>query len=218
VTIYRTPAAESGGPTQKNHPTEKNRSDGSRFWRYWQTLPGLIQALTPLVLGLAAGGAAGVTLSQHSSVPAPQPRATVTVTATPAPQPRATVTVSAGASAAAPQGGGLSLYSHEPVGITSNGINFDTNPPSSTPNGTIYYTGGLYPSTSNIEFAIWTSSGTPTAAQCQNWVTTHPGSQVSDVNPGMQVCIRTDQGRFGLLHIDAVDSTQVSATATIWGT
>jgi len=218
VTIYRTPAAECGGPTQKNHPTEKNRSDGSRLWRYWQTLPGLIQALTPLVLGLAAGGAAGVTLSQHPSAPAPQPRATVTVTATPAPQPTATVTVTASASAATPQGGGLSLYSHGPVGITSNGINFDTNPPSSTPSGTIYYAGGLYPSTSNIEFAIWTNSGTPTAAQCQNWVTTHPSPGLSNVNPGMQICIKTDQGRFGLLHIESADGSQVSATATIWGT
>ena len=218
MTIYREPAIESGGPTQKNRPAKRNRSDGSRFWRYWQTLPGLIQALTPLVLGLAAGGAAGVTLGQHPSTPAPQPRATVTVTAAPAPQPTATVTVTSGASAAVPQGGGLPLYSHEAVGITPIGLNFDTNPPSSTPSGTIYYAGGLYSSSSNIELAIWTNSGTPTAAQCQNWVITHPASGLSDINPGMQVCIRTDQGRFGLLHIDAVDSSQVSATATIWGT
>jgi hypothetical protein len=212
MTLYRAPAVESG------RPAEKNRPDGSRFWRYWQTLPGLIQALTPLVLGLAAGGAAGVTLGQHPSAPAPQPRATVTVSARPAPQPTATVTVTAGASASASQSADLSLYSQEPVGITSNGLNFDTNPPSSTPSGTIYYAGGLYSSSTNIEFAIWPNSGTPTAAQCQNWVTTHPGSSMLNVNPGMQICIKTDQGRFGLLHIDTVDSSQVSAIATIWGT
>jgi hypothetical protein len=211
MTLYREPAVENG------RPTKSNRSDGSRFWRYWQTLPGLIQALTPLVLGLAAGGVAGATLGQHQAAPAPQPRATVTVTAKPAPQPTATVTVTAGAPASAAPGAGLPLYSQEPVGITPDGLNFDTNPPSSTPSDTIYYTGGLYSSSANIELAIWQNSSTPTAAQCQNWVTTHPSSDLPNVNPGMQVCIKTDQGRFGLLHIDSVDSSQVSAIATIWG-
>lgn len=49
MTHYRAPAVGSG------RPTEGNRPNGSRFWRYWQTLPGLIQALTPLILGLVAG-------------------------------------------------------------------------------------------------------------------------------------------------------------------
>jgi hypothetical protein len=212
MTRYRAPAIESGRPTKRNRP------DGSRFWRYWQTLPGLIQALTPLVLGLAAGGAAGVTLGQHPSTPPPQPRATVTVTARPAPQPAATVTVTAGPPASAAPGAGLSLYWQGPVGITSDGLNFDTNPPSSTPTGAIYYSGWLYSSSTNIEFATWPDSSTPTAAQCRNWVTTHPDSSLSNINPGMQICMKTDQGRFGLLRIDAVDSDQVSAAATIWGT
>jgi hypothetical protein len=203
MTHYRAPAFGSG------RPTEGSRSDGSRFWRYWQTLPVLIQALTPLILGLVAGGAAGAALGQHSSsTPAPQPTVTVTMTAS-APPP---------ASTSASQGAGLSLYSQGPVGITSNGLNFDTKPPSSTPSGTIYYAGGLYASSTNIEFALWPNSSTPTAAQCQNWVITHPSPSLLNVNPGMQICIKTDQGRFGLLHIESVDSSQVSATATIWGT
>jgi hypothetical protein len=216
MTHYRAPAVGSV------RPTEGNRSDGSRFWRYWQTLPGLIQALTPLILGLVAGGAAGVTLGQHPSTPAPQPRATVTVTARPAPQPTVTVAMTASApppaSTPASQSAGPSVYSQGPVGITSDGLNFDTKPPSSTPSGTIYYAGGLYASSTNIEFAIWPNSSTPTAAQCQNWVTTHPSPSLLNVNPGMQICIKTDQGRFGLLHIESVDGSQVSATATIWGT
>jgi hypothetical protein len=203
MTHYRAPAVESG------RPAEGNRSHGSRFWRYWQTLPGLIQALTPLILGLVAGGAAGAALGQHSSAtPAPQPTVTVTTTASAPPS----------ASTFAPPSAGLSVYSQGPVGITSDGLNFDTKPPSSTPSGTIYYTGGLYASSANIEFAMWPNSSTPTAAQCQNWVTTHPSPNLSNVNPGMQICIKTDQGRFGLLHIESVDSSQVSATATIWGT
>src|SRR5215472_10664806 len=112
MTHYHAPAVESG------RPAERNRSDRSRFWRYWQTLPGLIQALTPLVLGLAAGGAAGATLGQHPSTPAPQSRATVTMTPS-APAPTST---------SASQGAGLSLYSQGPVGITIDGLNFDTKP------------------------------------------------------------------------------------------
>jgi hypothetical protein len=203
MTHYRASAVESG------NPTERNRSDSSRFWRYWQTLPGLIQALTPLILGLVAGGAAGAALGQHSSALAPHPTVTVTVTAS-APPP---------VSRSASRDASLSAYWQGPVGITSNGLNFDTKPPSSTPSGTIIYAGELYASGStNIELAVWPNSSTPTAAQCQNWVTTHPSSSLSNVDPDMQICIKTDQGRFGLLHIESVDSTQASATATIWGT
>ena len=202
MTDYRAPAVGSGRPTKRNRP------DGSRFWRYWQTLPGLIQALTPLILGLAAGGAAGAALGQHSSsMPAPQPTVTVTMTASAPPS----------AATSASQSAGLSLYSQGQVGITSNGLNFDTKPPSSTPSSTIYYAGGLYASSTNIEFAVWPNSSTPTAAQCQNWVTTHPSPSLLNVNPGMQICIKTDQGRYGLLGIESVDGSQVSATATIWG-
>lgn len=200
---YRAPAVQSGKPTQGN------RSDSSRFWRYWQTLPGLIQALTPLILGLVVGGAAGAAgtaLGQHSSTQAPHPTVTVTMTAS-APPPTST---------SASSGAGLSLYWQGAVGITSNGLNFDTKPPSSTPSGTIYYSGGLN-ADGTVEFAIWPNSSTPTAAQCQTWVTTHPSPSLLNVNPGMQICIKTDQGRFGLLHIESVDGSQVSATATIWG-
>jgi hypothetical protein len=201
---YHAPAVVSDGPI------EENRSVGSRFWRYWQTLPVLIQALTPLILGLVAGGTAGAALGQHSSTPAPQPTVTVTASAS-APPP---------ASTAASPGASLALYWQGPVGITANGLNFDTKPPSSTPNGSIVYTGELYASGStNIELAIWSNSSTPTAAQCQAWVTTHPSSSLFNLAPGMQICIKTDQGRFGLLHIESIDSgSGVSAAATIWGT
>ena len=203
MTDYRAPAVGSSRPTKRNRP------NGSRFWRYWQTLPGLIQALTPLILGLVAGGAAGAALGQHSSsMSAPQPTVTVTMTASAPPS----------AATSASQSAGLSLYWQGQVGITSNGLNFDTKPPSSTPSSTIYYAGGLYASSTNIEFAIWPNSSTPTAAQCQNWVTTHPSPSLLNVNPGMQICIKTDQGRYGLLRIESVDGSQVSATATIWGT
>ena len=205
MTHHRAPAVGSGGP-----PEEK-RSEGSRFWRYWQTFPAFIQALTPLVLGLVVGGAGGAVITQHSSTPAPQPTATITVTAS-AP-PLTSTPTSPGAT--------LSLYWKGQVGLTTSGLNFDTRPPSSTQSGSIVYTGGLYGGGSpNIEFAIWPSSSAPTAAQCQAWVTTHPSPSLSTVTPGMQICIRTDQRRFGLLSIGSIDSNNgvASAEATIWGT
>jgi hypothetical protein len=207
---HRTPTAGSG------RPTGEKGSGSSGFWRYWNTLPGLIQALTPLILGLVAGGAAGTAIGQHSSAPAPRPTVTVTVTASAPPG-------GGGPSASTPASPGtnLSLYSQGPVGLTGNGLNFDTKPPSTTPSGAIiYYAGGLYANGgTNIELALWSSSSAPTAPQCQVWVTTHPSSSISNVVAGMQICIKTDQGRFGLLHIQSVDSTNgvASATATIWG-
>ena len=207
---HRTPTAGSG------RPTGQKGSGSSGFWRYWNTLPGLIQALTPLILGLVAGGAAGTAIGQHSSAPAPRPTVTVTVTAS-APPGGGDLSASTPAS----PGTNLSLYSQGPVGLTGKGLNFDTKPPSTTPSGTInYYSGALSPAGStNIEFALWPSSSAPTASQCQLWVTTHPGSSVSNIVSGMQICIKTDQGRFGLLHIQSVDSTNgvASAIATIWG-
>jgi hypothetical protein len=205
---HRTPTFGSG------RPTEEKGSGNSGFWRYWNTLPGLIQALTPLILGLVAGGAAGTAIGQHSSAPAPQPTVTVTVTASASPG-------GGGPSASTPASPGtnLSLYWQGPVGLTDNGLNFDTKPPSTTPSATIIYAGILYSNDSNIELALWPSSSAPTASQCQAWVTTHPSSSISNVVPGMQICIKTDQGRFGLLHIQSADvnNNLASATATIWG-
>lgn len=213
VTHNRVPTVGSGGPT------DGKPSEPSWFLRLLDRLPPLIQALTPLIIflvGFLVGGAGSVAIG-HATTPAPQPTATVTVTAT-AP-PLSSTPTSAPASTGAP----LSIYwGPGPVGITPNGLNFDTKPPSSTPSGTIYYNTGLYgglePSTANIELAVWPYSSAPTAAECQTWATTHPSSKVGNVTPGMQICIRTDQGRFGLLHIDSIDSNNsgVEATATIW--
>ena len=33
----------------------------------------------------------------------------------------------------------------------------------------------------------------------------------------MQLCIKTNQGRYGLLRINSVDSEQLGVTAIIWG-
>ena len=196
-------------------PTDEKPSKPSGFWRIWEGLPPLIQALTPLII-LLVGGAGGVAIG-HATTPTPQPTATVTVTAT-APPP-----TSAPNSTPAPTGTALSVYWQGPVGITQNGLNFDTRPPSSTPNGEIVYTGGGGLNTqgnANIEFAVWPNSSTPKATQCQTYVTTHPSGSLLSINPGMQICIKTDQGRFGLLSIGQIDSNNVvaSAQATIWGT
>jgi hypothetical protein len=202
MTHNRAPAVGSGGPT------DEKPSKPSGFWRIWEGLPPLIQALTPLII-LLVGGAGGVAIG-HATTPTPQPTATVTVTAT-APPPT---------SAPAPTGTALSVYWQGQVGITTIGLNFDTRPPSSTPNGNIVYTGGdlLTRGDANIEFAVWPNSSTPKATQCQTYVTTHPSPSLFSINPGMQVCIKTDQGRFGLLSIGQVDSNNgvASAQATIW--
>lgn len=204
MTHNRAPAVGNGGPTDE-------KPSKPWFWHIWEGLPPLIQALTPLIIFLV-GGAGGVAIS-HATTPAPQPTPTVTVTVT-APPPTSTVT-----STPAPTSTVLSVYWQGPVGITTNGLNFDSRPPSSTPSGDIVYAGELVSTGTNIEFAVWPNSGTPNATQCQTFVTTQPSASLASINPGMQVCIKTDQGRFGLLSFGQIDSNGVaSAQATIWGT
>ena len=57
MTHNRAPAMGSGGPTGEKP------SKPSGFWRIWEGLPPLIQALTPLII-LLVGGAGGVAISR----------------------------------------------------------------------------------------------------------------------------------------------------------
>jgi hypothetical protein len=215
---HRTPTVGSG------RPTEEKGSDSSGFWRYWNTLPGLIQALTPLILGLVAGGAAGTAIGQHSSAPAPQPTVTVT-----APRPTVTVTASAppggggGPSASPPASPGTNLYSQEPVGITFDGINFDLKPATTSadsPTNISFGENSLENSWSGTTVLVsqWTDAGQPTQAQCANWVLTHPTHVVNNVAEGTQICIRTVQGRIGRLTVTSIspDQNTLNVMAVIW--
>ena len=112
---------------------------------------------------------------------------------------------------------GWSAYWNGPVGITSNGLNFDNKPPSSA-SADIYYNGSLT-STDTATMARWTGPGTPTAAKCQTWVTTHPNSIIGTVTTGMQICLLTTQGRAVLLDVQSLPSSataDLEAQATVW--
>jgi hypothetical protein len=159
------------------------------------------------VLGLFAGAFGG------RAVGVPGPAATVTTTVT------ATVTSSSNAAG----GGGSSspakstVYWSGPVAfsLSNNGLDFDTKPPS-TDQTTILYNGNLVATATNELLAVWNQSGVPNASQCQVWVTTHPSSNVDAPSAGTQICIKTNQGRYGLLLVDSSNNEQLSATATIW--
>ena len=115
------------------------------------------------------------------------------------------------------KGSGWAVHWSGPVGITSNGLNFDNTIPSSQ-SADIYFNGGLS-STDTAILATWPGSGTPTAAQCQTWVTTHPGSSIGTITAGMQICLKTSQGRSVLLRIDNTTpsgSPEVQAHAKVW--
>ena len=224
-----------GGITMNDHhmptagsgrPSEEKGSGGSGFWRVWDGLPGLIQALTPLILGLVAGGAFGTAIGQHSSAPAPHPTVTVT-----APRPTATVTVTA----SAPGGGGpststpaspgtnLSPYWQGPVGIPDVGINFDLKPATTSadsPTNISFSSNTLENGWTGTTVLVsqWTDAGRPTHAQCANWVLTHPTNVVNNVAEGMQICIRTVQGRIGLLTVTSIspDQSTLNVMAVIW--
>jgi hypothetical protein len=108
------------------------------------------------------------------------------------------------------------------VGIGQSGLDFDSNPPGSGSTYAVFFYGYNYPygltTISNGGFAVWTRGGTPTAPECKTWVTTHLTTQVSNVVTGMQICFKTDQGRFGLLKVKpGTTAYQLNAVATVWG-
>jgi hypothetical protein len=114
-------------------------------------------------------------------------------------------------------GRGWSVYWSGPVGITNIGLNFDNKPPSSA-SGDINFNGSLS-SSDTATMAAWPGPRTPTAAQCQNWVTTHPSNIVGTVTTGMQICLLTTQGRSVLLLVEGLPAgatAELQAHATIW--
>ncbi len=114
------------------------------------------------------------------------------------------------------------VYWSGPVGITTSGLEFDTRPPSQAGvgYGIAYYADSdtLWTNPGqNIVVSLWTNSGTPSAAQCQSWVSTHPNNEVASPTPGMNICIETAASRIGRLQIDSgTNNGQLQATATIW--
>jgi len=64
----------------------------------------------------------------------------------------------------------------------------------------------------------WTGPGRPTKAQCATTVRTHPSNIVSNVAEGMQICIKTIQGRIGWLTVISIssDHSTLNVKAVIW--
>ena len=123
-------------------------------------------------------------------------------------------TSSGSPSPSADAGAGWTVAWSGPVGITSNGVNFDNNPPSSQ-SADIFFTGSLASNDTAIP-ATWPQSRAPTAAECLNWVTTHPSGSIGTVTAGMQICLKTQQGHPVLLSVVGATSDAVQAHATIW--
>lgn len=161
------------------------------------------------VLGIGFGAGYGTSKAQNS---APAPAVTVTV------EP-SNATTGPGNSTAPPATTNSYVYWSGPVEFSQSsglGLDFDTSPPS-TDQTTIIYEGNGLQSTANARVSLWNQPGTPSASQCRTWVTTHPNTDVTFPAVGMQICIKTDQGRYGLLHIDSSSNNDhLGVTATIW--
>lgn len=174
-----------------------------------QIIAALITAAGVIVAAFVTGAFSG-----HAVGLVSKPTVTVTTTVT---APSATGTGGSPAPSATPNS---TVYWSSTVGITASGLEFDTRPPSQAgPSGGIAYAGNtLSASNQNIVVSLWTNSGTPSAAQCQSWVSTHPNTGVESPTPGMNICIKTAEGRIGLLQIDSgTNNGQLQATVTIWG-
>jgi hypothetical protein len=169
----------------------------------WQLLGLGVSGFSALCTVLAALIGAGFFVGHVTAVGA-KPAATVTVTVSPG------TTGTAGAS----------VYYQSGVTINSNTLDFDSKPPGPGPITAAFYyaTYQLLTTSSTGGFAVWTQDGTPTASECKSWVPTHLTSEVNNVVAGMNICFRTDQGRYGLLSVKAGTSeNDLNGYATVWG-
>jgi hypothetical protein len=183
---------------------DKEESQRRGWARIGELGPAWISAIAAVIVALAAAGF----FAGRVTTPTPAPTETVTVTGqalaaghTPPPSPS-----------------GNSIYWTGQVGLSELsglGLDFDTKPPSSDQT-TIVYQGNTLQATANAQLARWTQSSTPSVSQCQLWVTTHPNATLLYPASGMEICIKTDQGRYGLLQIDSASNDQLQVTATIW--
>jgi hypothetical protein len=170
---------------------------------------GLIIAVTGLITALAA---LGVFSPAHSAALGGKR----TPSAPTGPSSSAPTTPTGGQAAA--------VYWHGKVGITGPGINFDLKPATTSTNApptNISYTGSAlenaWEPSPGIVISQWTQSSKPSESQCRTLVATHPSTVVNNVVTGMQICIKTAQGRYGRLTINSgATSDQLPATATIW--
>jgi hypothetical protein len=164
--------------------------------------PKWITAIAALLAALGGIGffAGRATTTPQKNVAMPAQTVTTTVTASPA-----TITTT---------GGAWTIYYQTSVGISGSGLNFDNNLPSSA-SADIYYNGSLA-STSTAILAVWQGSDAPTPAKCDNWVTTHPSGSVYPVTVGMQICLKTAEGRLGILYIQNITSDAANGQITVW--
>jgi hypothetical protein len=172
--------------------------------------PQWITAIAVLITALVGAGFFTGRATAPAGSAKPAPTITITVTASPA-----TPSTSSTPSAA--------VYYHGLVGIGQNGRDFDSNPPGPGSPEAVFFYGytnryDLNTISSTGGFAVWMQGGTPTASDCKTWATTHLTSDVSNVVAGMQICFKTDQGRYGLLRVKpGTTGYELNALATVWG-
>ena len=184
---------------------EVRRKDHNLSVNLTQVIVAMIGAFATIAAAYVAGAFTGKAVGLHAT-----PAVTVTVT-------KAPVATATGNSAAHSSTVSSSIYWSGPIAFTEGGpgLDFDTSPPS-TDQTVILYSGNTLSASANALLSTWTLSGTPSAAQCRTWVSTHPNTNIPFPAGGMQICIKTDQGRYGLLHIASSANNQLPATAVVW--
>jgi hypothetical protein len=179
----------------------------------WQLLGLGVGAFSALCTVLAALIGAGFFVG-HVTASATKPgAATATVTVT------VTATATAPASRPAPNTTSTPVYYQGKITIGNNNIDFDSKPPGPGPSTAAFYYNGfaLITSSSTGGFAIW-KQGTPTASECKSFVPANLINELPNIVNGMQICFRTDQGRFGLLSVKAgTIAYELRAYAIVWG-
>lgn len=105
--------------------------------------------------------------------------------------------------------------------LTNNGTSLSTVPPGNDQQivGDVYVGGESIEPFAGTVLALWTSSGQPTAEQCEDLVITqgNPGQGVN-VSPGSVVCATTGEGPIAIIYVVSldIDATTIETRTTVW--
>ncbi|MBV9381806.1 MAG: hypothetical protein JOY82_19610 [Streptosporangiaceae bacterium] len=114
---------------------------------------------------------------------------------------------------------------HGTVGIDYHGVYLDDTPPSTAvvETGDIafysYYLSmdefsdnGSGPGT----LSRWYGSSRPTPQQCSNLIYSHPQTEVGNIHPGVNICVRTAHNRIAYVHIITIYNAVAQLDVTVW--
>jgi hypothetical protein len=112
---------------------------------------------------------------------------------------------------------------HGTIGLNVDGSYLDDLPPkaATAEQGDIAYysTSNTIDAYSNLlrgTISRWYGAGAPSRQQCSDLIDTHPSSEITDIHPGVLICVRTAQNRTAYIRVLDQHDDVADLYVTVW--